>query len=287
LLGSFLFVRSAGRMGFLIPAGVAWGLATLTKPQIIFFPLIFVAVFSRNIKAVLKSSCLVYLALIACIVPWMIRNHRVLGITMLSTNGGIVLMQGNNPYATGKHIWEGDVDSLVADLHTATNLTVPREVAIEARARKIGSAYILHHPIRTIRLWPVKFFYMYRSDVDGFFYSMGVMPNLTASEQLVYVGLRVFAELYYFAAIALAFLSLKIVLRNKPGSYRLGIYAIAYFTGVCMVFFGNARYHYPMMPWLVMYSGIGLASLLGWWPHSTRDAVSVRDTEPRLRSGEN
>jgi 4-amino-4-deoxy-L-arabinose transferase-like glycosyltransferase len=267
LLGAFLFIRASGRFALLFPAGLAWGLAALTKPQIAFFPLIFVVVFSRNIRTALKSTVVVYLAISACLLPWMIRNYRVLGKPLLSTNGGIVLMQGNSPYATGKHIWDENVESMVSDLHTATNLTVPREVAIEARARKIGASYIVHHPVRTILLWPQKFFYMYRSDVDGFFYSMGMLP-LTPHQRVVYLLLRIFAECYYFVVIGLALFSLPRVLRNKPGSYRIGIYAICYFTAVCLVFFGNARYHYPAIPWLVLYAGIGAALLLGLWPKS-------------------
>jgi 4-amino-4-deoxy-L-arabinose transferase-like glycosyltransferase len=263
LMGALLFIRASGRVGFLVLAGLLWGLATLTKPQFIFLPLIFLVVFSISMKSFVKSTAVVYLALLACITPWMIHNHKVFGKFMLSTNGGIVLMQGNNPYATGKHIWDENMESLLGELRSTTSMWDSKEVPREERARQIGMSYIKDHPVRTILLWPKKVFYLYRSDVDGFYYSMGMMPDLSTGMQRVYSGLRILAELYYFLIIGLAAMGLTTILRSQIRSQRLGIYVILYFTAICLVFFGNARYHYPVMPWLAMYAGIGGASILG------------------------
>src|ERR1700737_452662 len=264
LLGAVLFIRASGRVGFLILAGLSWGLATLTKPQFIFLPLIFLVVFSNNLKTFVKSTAVIFLALLACITPWMVRNHGIFGKFLLSTNGGIVLMQGNNPYATGKHIWDENIESLLGELHTTNGgMGDFKEVAREKRAGKIGMSYIRHHPVRTILLWPKKLFYLYRSDVDGFYYSMGMMPDLSVGMQYLYLGLRILAELYYFLIIVLAAIGLKTTLRSRIKSKRLGIYVILYFTAICLFFFGNARYHFPVMPWLPIYAGIGGASILG------------------------
>jgi 4-amino-4-deoxy-L-arabinose transferase-like glycosyltransferase len=269
LLGAVLFIRASGRIGFLILAGLSWGLATLTKPQFIFVPLIFLVVFSSNMKTFVKSTAVVFLALLACIAPWMIRNHSVFGKFMLSTNGGIVLMQANNPYATGKHIWDENIESLLGELHTNGKMWDSNEVARDERARQIGMSYIKNHPVRTILRWPKKLFYLYRSDVDGFYYSMGMMPGLSSGMQFVYVGLRIFAELYYFLIIGLAGVGLRTILRSRIRSQYVGIYVILYFTAICLVFFGNARYHFPVMPWLAIYAGIGGASILGVRSEST------------------
>jgi 4-amino-4-deoxy-L-arabinose transferase-like glycosyltransferase len=264
LLGAVLFIQASGRVGFLILAGLSWGLATLTKPQFIFLPLIFLIVFSKNIKLFVKSTGVVFLALLTCIAPWMIRNHGLFGKFLLSTNGGIVLMQGNNPYATGKHIWDKNIESLLGELHTTNGVMWDsKEVAREERARLIGMSYIKNHPVRTILLWPKKLFYLYRSDVDGLYYSMGMMPDLSAGMQFLYLGLRILAELYYFLIIVLAAIGLKTTLHSRIKSQRLGIWVILYFTAICLVFFGNARYHFPVMPWLAMYAGVGGASILG------------------------
>jgi 4-amino-4-deoxy-L-arabinose transferase-like glycosyltransferase len=272
LLGAVLFIRASGRVGFLILAGLSWGLATLTKPQFIFLPLIFLVVFSNNLKTFVKSTAVVFLALLTCIAPWMIRNHGIFGKFLLSTNGGIVLMQGNNPYATGKHIWDENIESLLGELHTTNGVMWDsKEVAREERARQIGMSYIKNHPVRTILLWPKKLFYSYRSDVDGFYYSMGMMPDLSAGMQFVYLGLKIFAELYYFLIIGLAAVGLRTILRSRIRSQYVGIYVVLYFTAICLVFFGNARYHFPVMPWLAIYAGIGGASILGVRSGSTSE----------------
>jgi hypothetical protein len=138
-----------------------------------------------------------------------------------------------------------------------------KEMAREERARQIGMSYIKNHPVRTVLLWPKKLFYLYRSDVDGFYYSMGMMPESSAGLRYVYLGLRIFAELYYFLIIVLAAIGITTILRSGIRSQRLGIYIILYFTAICLVFFGNARYHFPVMPWLAIYAGIGGVSILG------------------------
>jgi 4-amino-4-deoxy-L-arabinose transferase-like glycosyltransferase len=277
LLGAVLFIRASGRATFLIPAGLAWGLTTLTKPQLIFFPLIFLALFYSNFKTFVKSTAILYLAILACLIPWMVRNYRVLGKPLLSTNGGIVLMQANNPYATGKHIWDDNVDGLLGDLRVnGEEMFDGKEVAREARARQLGWSYIRSHPLRTVSLWPKKFFYLYRSDIDGFYYSMGMMPDLSGIRHFVYVGLRIGAELYYFVVVALALLALPFIWKG-PTPYRLGVYVTLYFTAICLVFFGNARYHFPVIPWLAMYAGVRTALLLGLWPERALSAPSHGD----------
>jgi 4-amino-4-deoxy-L-arabinose transferase-like glycosyltransferase len=268
MLGGLLLMRAAGRIGLLIPAGLCWGVATLTKPQLIFLPLLFLAIFSKNIKALLQSAIIVFLVIAACLAPWVIRNDRVMGKPLLSTNGGIVLMQANNPYATGKHIWDENVDSLLGDLRSkGEEMFDGKEVAREARARQVGINYIEQHPLRVLSLWPKKLFYLYRSDVDGFYYTMGMIPDLSRTMHLLYVALRVWAELYYFFVMGLALFCWRVV-RNGSRPYRLGVYVILYFTAICLVFFGNARYHFPVIPWVAMYAGVSGALLLGLWPES-------------------
>jgi 4-amino-4-deoxy-L-arabinose transferase-like glycosyltransferase len=283
LLGAVLFIRASGRIGFLILAGLSWGLATLTKPQFIFLPFIFLFLFSSNFKIFVKSTAVIFLALLACIAPWMIRNHMVFGKFMLSTNGGIVLMQGNNPYATGKHVWDENIESLLGELHTTNGVMWDsNEVARDERARQIGMGYIKNHPVRTISLWPKKLLYLYRSDIDGFYYSMGMMRDLSGRMMHAYVGLRIFAELYYFFIIGLAAISLPKIWNSPIRPQRLGIYVILYFTAICLVFFGNARYHFAVMPWIAMYAGIGGASILG----ARSDSKSVgQGVQRRLQAG--
>ena len=262
MLGAALLIARQERTGWLLWAGLVWGMAALTKPQAIFVPIIFLVALARNPRSFLKAAVTVYVTLIVTISPWLIRNHFAVGAPTLSTNGGIVLFIGNNPYATGGQIWDDHVKSLLGDLGT-DNMFDGKEVEREARAESFAIRYIKHHPVRTVLLWPRKLVGLYASDVDGFYYSLGAMRAAWAHQAFVYLGFRIFGELYYLFLLTLAGIGMYSVLcRPSQGGGKIGIYLILYFTATYLLFFAIARYHFAFMPWVVLYSGIGGEQLL-------------------------
>ena len=52
--------------------------------------------------------------------------------------------------------------------------------------------------------------------------------------------------------------------RGGDGFPLLGLGIIAYFTLLALVFYGGARYHFPIMPWVAMYAAALPDVLLGW-----------------------
>ena len=248
-------------------SGAVWGLATLTKTQAVFVPIIFLLVFLWGKRAMLKAGILVYTAVLLVCAPWLVRNYLIFGKPLLSTNGGIVLMIGNNPYATGRQIWDENVRSLLGDLGAnEANLFDGRELAREERAKRVASDYLIQHPGRVLLLWPKKLVATYLSDVDGIYYSLGMVKNRSGPFEAAYLGMRIFAEGYYFAVLALFLFAIPTIVRSNFTGYRIGLYLVLYFTFVYLVYFGNARYHFALMPWIVIYAGIGAERLLknGW-----------------------
>jgi 4-amino-4-deoxy-L-arabinose transferase-like glycosyltransferase len=264
VLGAVLFVYAEDRPLWWILSGLAWGLATLTKTQALFVPAIFLLVFLWRKKGFVKAAVLTYVALFLAISPWLIRNYRLFGKPLLSTNGGIVLMIGNNPYATGGQIWDEDIRNLLGDLSSDfdANHTMGLEVRREERARQVAVNFMTHHPVRDLLLWPKKFFLTYKSDVDGLFYSMGIVENPSRAFRRIYFAFRVIAELFYLAVFALFLLALPATWRNRTSGYRIPLYLFLYFTLVYCVYFGNARYHFAVMPFLMMYSAVFLVQRL-------------------------
>jgi 4-amino-4-deoxy-L-arabinose transferase-like glycosyltransferase len=258
LSGAVCFVYARRRLGFFLLAGLFWGLATLTKPQALFVPVIFLSFFSADLRSFVKSGLIVLPTLLLVILPWMVRNYFVIGTPSLSTNGGIVLMIGNNPYATGRQIWDSNVQSLLGDLAaTEDQMFDGKEVAREERARDIAIHYILHHPIDTALLWPRKILALYASDVDGIYYSLGIINRDSRALKVIYFGLRALAESFYLGVVILFAVSLPAVLRDNNKRLKLGLVIILYFTATYLLFFGNARYHFALMPWIAIYAGIG------------------------------
>lgn len=278
LLGAALFISAKQRTGFLLLAGLSWGMATLTKPQAILVPIIFLPLFTTNLRSMLKPGLAVFSMVFLVILPWMRRNYLVVGTTELSTNGGIVLMIGNNPYSTGNQIWNDNVRSLLGNLATdKENMFDGKEVEREAKAKQIAINYIVHNPVRIAILWLRKLRALYLSDVDGFYYSLGMVEAPSGRVQLAYWGLRVLGELYYFLLVAFCFVALPSVLRSGIKQQLIGLFIIVYFTLVYLVFFANARYHFASMPWVAIYSGIGAELMLSSFqaPILASDAQSV------------
>lgn len=265
LLGALLFVFAQDRWIFWLLSGVAWGLATLTKTQALFVPLIFIPVFLPNKNSRLKAGAAVYLMILVTLLPWLYRNDVVFGRPLLSTNGGIVLMIGNNPYATGRQLWDERVRSLLGDLGGSEkngSIFDGREVEREKKAQQVALNYIAHHPLGVAALWPKKFIALYLSDVDGFYYSLGMQPSPSRKNRLIYIGLRIFAEVYYILILALFAAAIPGILRSKVREHRIGLFLILYFTVTYLIYFANARYHFALMPFVVIYSGIEAALIL-------------------------
>jgi len=217
------------------------------------------------------------------ILPWIIRNRLVVGTCSLSTNGGIVLMIGNNAFATGRQIWDDNVQSLLGDLAATENgMFDGKEVAREARARSVALSYILDHPLTTIALWPQKFIALYASDVDGMYYTLGMRPS--GQSGLSYFLLRGMAEFYYLFILRVFSFSLPGVLRERRLRPMIGLAIIAYFTATYLIFFANARYHFALMPWFAMYAGVALAAFLRHPYIQTTNSASLRSrTTSRVR----
>jgi 4-amino-4-deoxy-L-arabinose transferase-like glycosyltransferase len=263
LAGAVALMMARGRFRLLALCGICWGLATLTKPQFIFIPAIFLlAVFAWK-KDMLKSGVIIYAAVGLCLIPWFVRNHYVMGKAVFSTNGGFDLFQGNNPYSTGTYVWRPEMEAMMGDLQKAADAPLEYdEVRRDKRAWEIGAHYMRIHPWRTIALWPKKWMYLYHSDVDGFFYSMGMMNISSHAMRAAYTGLRVFAELFYILMLALAVLSIGPLLRQARRESLAGFVFVVYFSAITAVFFGLARYHFPLIPWIAMYAAVGAEALL-------------------------
>jgi hypothetical protein len=202
-------------------------------------------------------------------VLWIFRNYVVMGVATVDTHGGIVLMQGNNPYATGRGFWDNNVQNLLGDLATDEDrLNDGKEVARNARAREIGMSYIVHNPGRFVMMWPKKILVTYLADVDGIYYTLGIEQRNNPSDWLrrINLGARIIGQAYYALIAILALIAVPTLLRRMAPATFIGFGILLYFAVVAAVFLGDPRYHLPLMPWVIMYAGIGVELLL--WPRS-------------------
>ncbi len=245
------------RLSLALFSGLLFGLATLTKAQSWFLPgLILFGVFlvTPSWRGAVRYAVLgaaVYVAMIVVVAPWAYRNYLVFdAIIPVSTNGGWTLLTGNNPEADGGYT----PDTVLAE---GINSDPADEVAMDRLARQRAKAWIEENPVRFLLLLPKKLLKLWVMDgVAEWAYERG-LPRYQ-DYALLFRALRVFNQVYYFLLLLLALPPMWLLLRRRaeiPPWGTAGISICLYFTAISMVFSGQSRFHYALMPFVVMYSG--------------------------------
>ena len=139
--------------------GILLGLAGLLSPSIL--PagrlMLLAECFSRSNRPwqVIQGSLLLCGAFLLCILPWGVRNYRVMGgFVPFRSNFGLEMAIGNNPSANGKTFdtsWD-DPGNLLAQMHPFSNQTEMKrllelgELAYMREKGQIAWLWIREHP---------------------------------------------------------------------------------------------------------------------------------------------
>ncbi len=259
LLSLLLCIRAAksSRLNWLLAAGsgILLGLATLCRALTQVFwviPLIHIWLSSKNRPATLRRGGLLLLGFVLLVAPWMIRNHNTVGRAVISTNGGINLMIGNNPHSGMGYT---QVDVAVFDF------SIPRgEKYSDSVGYEKGRAYILAHPITFLKRGVAKVAYLFATDMVGLFYEI----NHAARHDVVtgHVWLAGISQVYYLAILLLACGGMLRLLKSKRCvEETLLIWGpILFWMAVHFVYFGDARFHFPIMPLACVLAGVCIAA---------------------------
>lgn len=251
-----------------VVAGLLLGVATLVKAQTLAVVPIILAIDLLRMPSFWKripSSLLKFVGLIAlaaCVVaPWSIRNYRVFdAVVPVSTNGGFTLLTGNNDVATGDY-------TPGAPVVVALDARKLGEVERDKEAKRLGLEWIKTHPGEFIKLVPYKLFRLWGPDGEADWGFQGGYANYQQHAE-TFFAVRLFNQAYYVVLI-LSFAvaaPLMIVLRRRQGQHLIDWwllpYGIAlYPTAIAVVFSGQSRFHYPVMPFICMTAGWLLVTL--------------------------
>ena len=253
----------------LILSGLLFGAATLMRPQTMLFPagaiVALLVVFPGFCwKAAVRAALIVHVAIAATVLPWSLRNERVLGqFVLVSTNGGVSLLTGANDRATGDHFdWED------SPLWTASGIPrdqkIVRQVELDHRFREMAKKWILGHPARYAALAPKKLLLLWRKDSDGFWMLENAYPEKEGALRVAQWA----NQLYFMVLLALGALcfwsAARAVLRRDEARMKLGLLLCMpiFASLLAIVFTGQVRYHYPAMPFVIVAAGWTLASWL-------------------------
>ena len=146
----------AGGAGVLA-AGLLAGVATLTRPVMLFFiPLALVWIVRR--RAVLAIAFLA--AVLAVVLPWTARNYRVYGqFVLVASEGGVTFWTGNHPLARGDGDLAANPDLKRAELEFRRSHPGLTAEQLEPLYYRDAFRSIREHPGRWLLLLAKKAFY--------------------------------------------------------------------------------------------------------------------------------
>lgn len=269
LLAVYLLLLEAsaerGRdLRLLLAAGLVLGLASLVRGQALLLPIVLVPFWLRSgigWPGVADRMVALALGIGLIVAPWSIRNVIELEAPVLiSTNAGVDFWIGHHEDAPGDFGATGG-DALVFSYPELT--TVQREVRVNAEGFRRGLKYAVTHPVDELVLPFKKLFFLYYNDEEGLKWNEGHGGQLFLSDQLRQ-SLLTLSNVYYFAVLGFLVLGVPLWFSLRDPGRLLLVSLIAYWTVVHVAFFGDPRFHAPIMPvvallaalpWVALWSG--------------------------------
>ena len=251
-----------GRPLRVVLLGLVVGFAALTRGQGLFLipvALVFWLSQTGDWARALPWATATMLTAAVVILPWTVRNYVQMGsLVVISTNDGVNLYMGHNELATGRMMYNPGswADRVYADLPPSR-----REVATSNLLLREGLKYMFTHPGRELQLSWAKIRALYADDEEG----IRQIPNRQAGKTVRAEGLigRA-ANVYFFVTLALSAGGVFIWLRHRRGGLSLPLLVIAVFTIGHLPFFGDPRFHYPMLPSFALLAAAALVSTAEW-----------------------
>lgn len=244
-------------------AGAAWAMAVLAKPQfVLMIPLMlaFIGVYSlaglrRDAVAWWRMPAIVTcLTAAACIAPWIVRNHTVMGTPGLSTIVGHTLWGSNNEVVLNDPVWCGRWVR-TSDLERQLGLPLPEG---EAAANRAATAYA------------VAFAKSHRHELPGMAAKKLhrlITPWPVTDNQPV----RWAEGLAWCCVGPLAAVGLLLGWRQHRVAICVLLTPVLVTLGVTVVFYGSVRFRNALAPVLLVLSAGGLVRLVALFRQPGRE----------------
>jgi len=254
------------RPGRALGAGVAWGLANLTRPTALLLPLGVLAWAWAPLGLTVTArerarQMALLLAGVALVVgPWTVRNAIVLhAFVPVTTGGGGALYVGNNETVWSDPARRGGATGGAWDRQLAGEFRGLSEVEIDARARAAALAFLAAHR----REWPAmalaKLARFWRLSAVGSGAGEWRRPESPIGRLLAVVDpLR----LWSLALFPLAAWGAVLTVRGPRRWFQsLSLWVILYFSLLAVVFFGALRMRMPVEPLIALLGAVGISDL--------------------------
>jgi 4-amino-4-deoxy-L-arabinose transferase-like glycosyltransferase len=267
LLAIYLLIMEAqsGRrrdVRLLLGAGLALGLAALTRGQALLLPVVLVPFWLRSgvsWRRICPKLAALALGMGLIVAPWTARNAIQLHAPVLiATNAGVDFWIGHHQSAAGDFGPTGGAQLVFS--HPELD-PVTREVRVNNEGFEKGLSFAVTHPAQELVLPFKKLFWLYYNDEEGLRWNEGhggqdFLPGPVRD------GLLALSNVYYFAVLGLLLLGTgRWISLREPGRLLL-LSLVGYWTLIHLVFFGNPRFHAPVMPLVALLAGLAWAGAL-------------------------
>ena len=252
IYAAFLF-RRTGRLRWALLAGVAAGLAALSRSMLIgFLPLLAIWIWwaRREVGHAWPGAALFCAAVLATMAPWIVRNAAVFHeFVPATTDGGHGFYVANNARSLddprGFYIPDDWSKILLKPGETQIG-----EVEASRRLMHIARGYLVSHPGEALRLMARRFETLW---------SFYPNPEFVGHTQVLVYALA------YIPLFPFMLLGLWRAHRRREAE-RMDLLLveglILYTTAIHTVFLAMLRYREPLMPFLLIFAAMGMLSAL-------------------------
>lgn len=238
LIATAAYVRETG-LSLIIVAALYWGWSL------------------RSWLASVRFGGVLALVVVLLITPWAVRNTVQLdgGLIVLSSSGGTNFWRGHHEGATGGF---DSIDPLI-------DRSKPRderggEADAHQRGIREGLQFLVRNPVEEVRLIGAKVQRLYQGDARGLTLAE-TQGQLFLPDRLRSV-LGLLADGIYYGVLVFAGLAMIRWAREGGSKPLLPVLTIGIVTLGYLVFWGDPRFHFPLMPVFCLLAGWALSTLL-------------------------
>ena len=264
------FVKSQfyveGGRRYLFPAltGISLALAHMMRPvSFILFPvlLIYLLVFVKNTslkKAVLHKFGIIALMIAGFVMSMTIFNAVIVnltGIQVWRSSSGFSLLVGTNYQSSGMYNSE---DEKIINEYKYDFDKINKEATRRAIER------IKSSPLNFLRLAEKKFILQWTSEDFGLYWSVNKVVEESPIVELIrneFKWIELVVQIYYIAL--LLFAAAGFIYSKRAGNYITTIFLMLFgaFVAAHTLLEVQSRYHYPIVPVLIIIAGYGVSEL--------------------------
>jgi 4-amino-4-deoxy-L-arabinose transferase-like glycosyltransferase len=270
LLTAIACEAESRRAAWFAAAGLCLGSAALVKAEpLVMFPALLLTLWiARRSRAdLLRAAAAFFLVAAAVLTPWTIRNWVTFDRFLpTAASGGIGVYLANHPGATGGQDLRAN---RALQRRFRRQNAAQTSIARNDAGWRDAWEFVRTHPEEEVRIVANKLRLTYSGDARGAKLVRGLGPeegwHLNANTWRL---LRLSADSYWFAMLALALVGLGTLRSWKPAAAPLLLLGvIAPWFCLHVIFLGGPRYHVPQIPAIALLAARGVDAIIAGAKH--------------------